>query len=343
MDYPPKRHSAYGAALRDPRRGPAPQKVGGSLRQHDRRQFGRLAAGSLLALALGGCPAPPTEEDRVQKVWGRVGVAPGRFSKPRAIAIDARDQLYIVDMTARIQVFDTEGNYLRGWQTPEYLRGKPTGLTIAPDGNLLVADTHYYRILSYTPAGQLLPERTLGGTMGQGPGEFGFVTDAVRDADGNYYVSEYGEFDRVQKFSPQGEFLLQWGGHGSEPGRFFRPQHLAIDDQQRLWVADASNHRIQVFDAHGKLLDRWGSAGSQPGQMYYPYCLALDGAGHVYVCEYGNHRVQKFTLEGRSVAMWGGEGRRPGQLFNPWGLVLDSQGRLHVLDSNNHRVQRIVL
>jgi hypothetical protein len=34
------------------------------------------------------------------------------------VAIDAQDNLYLVDMTARIQVFDAEGNYLRGWETP---------------------------------------------------------------------------------------------------------------------------------------------------------------------------------------------------------------------------------
>jgi sugar lactone lactonase YvrE len=206
-----------------------------------------------------------------------------------------------------------------------------------------VADTHYYRILTYTPQGEMLTHATLGGTLGQGPGEFGFVTDAVRDAAGNYYVSEYGEFDRVQKFTPDGNFIRQWGGHGDEPGHFMRPQHLQIDADGLLWVADSCNHRIQVFDGDGKLVTMWGVQGSEPGQLKYPYCLFLDGKGHIYICEYGNHRVQKLTLDGKSIACWGREGRKPGQLYNPWALVLDSRGRCHVLDSNNHRVQRIML
>lgn len=258
------------------------------------------------------------------------------------MAIDSDDRLFIVDMTARIQVFDTDGKFIRGWQTPDYANGRPTGLTIAPDGNLLVADTHYYRVLTYTPNGELLNDRTLGGTMGPGPGEFGFVTDAVRDAPGNYFVSEYGEYDRIQKFTPEGEFVLQWGGHGSVPGEFLRPQHLELLDGQ-LWVADSCNHRIQIFDDVGKLVRTWGTQGAAPGQLSYPYDLTFDDQGHVYICEYGNHRVQKFTLDGKSIACWGHEGRQPGELFNPWALVLDSRGRLHILDSNNHRVQRIVL
>jgi sugar lactone lactonase YvrE len=308
-----------------------------------RRHFGQFVTGAAVAAATGGCTGGSAEDRPPQLCWGRLGAGPGQFSKPRAMAMDAADQLYIVDMTARIQVFDADGKFIRGWQTPEYANGRPTGLTISTDGNLLVADTHYYRILTYTPYGELLADRTLGGTMGQGPGEFGFVTDVVRDAVGNYFVSEYGEFDRIQKFAPDGTFLMQWGGHGDEPGHFMRPQHLQLDADGHLWVADSCNHRIQVFHGDGKLIKMWGRQGSEPGMLQYPYSLALDGRGHVYVCEYGNHRVQKLTLDGEPVATWGREGRRPGQLFNPWAIALDSRRRLHVLDSNNHRVQRIVL
>jgi DNA-binding beta-propeller fold protein YncE len=308
----------------------------------NRRRFGQLAMGAVVAGTLGGCSDGSSGSDEPDKVWGRLGAGHGQFSKPRAIAIDDKDRIYIVDMTARIQVFDSEGNYLRGWSTPEQRNGRPTGMTISNiDGNLMVADTHYYRILTYTPEGKL--HATLGGTMGQGPGEFGFVTDVVRDKDGNYYVSEYGEFDRIQKFTPDGKFVLQWGGHGDAPGHFMRPQHMEFDADGLLWVSDSCNHRIQVFDGDGKLVKMWGKQGTAPGQLQYPYCLILDGEGHVYVCEYGNHRVQKFTLDGKSVASWGHEGRKPGQLFNPWALVLDSRGRCHVLDSMNHRVQRIIL
>ena len=283
---------------------------------------------------------------RLDRLWGRPGVSDGRLQKPRAIAIDGMDRVYIVDKTARIQVFTTEGRFLVGWQTPEFANGKPSGLTIDVDGNLLVADTHYFRVLTYTPQGALLADKTIGGTHGHQPGQFGFVTDVVRDSHGNYYIAEYGEYDRIQKFASDGEFLFQWGGHGSEPSQFVRPQNLAIDDSDQIWVADACNHRIQVFDASRRpvrLVRQWGTPGSEPGQLSYPYDLALDGCGHVYVCEFGNSRVQKFTLDGKFVGSWGKIGREPGELYNPWALDLDSQGRVYVLDTYNHRVQRIRL
>ncbi len=289
-----------------------------------------------------GCVDNSRPGDAADLVWGKQGLAPGSFQKPRAIAIDAEDRLYIVDMTSRIQVFDADGKYLRDWRTPTCANGRPSGLSIDRLGRVLVADTHYYQMLVYDSQGNPVPEARIGGTMGSGPGEFGFVTDVVEDSQGIFFIAEYGDFDRIQKFSPRGEFLLQWGSHGEEPGQFRRPQNMEIDAENRIWVADACNHRIQVFDTEGKLLKHWGHEGSDPGQLYYPYDLALDADGQVYVCEYGNHRIQKFTLDGKSLGCWGSQGRGAGQLNNPWALARDSQGRLHVLDSNNHRVQRIL-
>jgi len=304
------------------------------------RQIPKVLLWIALAPLVAGCgPWGSSPSGRLEKVWGRQGISDGRFQKPRASVIDAQDRLYIVDMTARIQVFDTDGNFLRSWRTPVHTNGRPSGLSIANDGNILVADTHYFRVLTYTPEGVLLEDRTIGGVQGNGPGEFGFVTDAVQDSAGNYYIAEYGEYDRIQKFSPSGQFLKEWGGHGSEPTQFVRPNNLAVDAQDHIWVADACNHRISVFDAQGQLVQQWGEQGQEPGQLDYPYDLALDGKGHVYVCEYGNHRIQKFTLDGRSLGTWGVAGREEGQLNNPWTLSLDSQGRVHVIDSNNHRVQ----
>ena len=296
--------------------------------------------------SIAGCAPGVSRPGEPEVVWGRRGLTNGRFQKPRAMAIDDQDRLYIVDMTGRIQVFSPDGQFLRSWRTPEITDGRPTGLSFDRHGRLMVADTHYYRVLFYSTTGEIHEELAIGGVYGQGPGEFHFVTDCVQDSQGNYYVAEYGEFDRIQKFSPQREFLFQWGNQGERDRRFMRPQSLAIDEQDLLWVADSCNHRIQVFDARGhdaKLVKSWGSHGREPGQLSYPWGLILDSRGHVYVSERGNHRVQKFDRDGRSLGIWGTSGRRPGELNEPWTLVMDSQQRIHILDTYNHRVQRIRL
>jgi DNA-binding beta-propeller fold protein YncE len=279
---------------------------------------------------------------RPELVWGIHGTKPGWLHKPRVAAFDASDRLYVADLTDRIQVFDRDGHYLRGWRTPAFNVDGPSGLTIDRLGRLLVADTHFYRVLVYSQEGELLFQ--IGdGVQGTTPGRFGYPTDVVIDRAGNFYVSEYGENDRIQVFSPQGKWLRQWGGHGLEPGEFMKPRALAIDDEERIYVADSCNHRIQVFDTTGKLLRHWGTRGTAPGELSYPYDLAIGPDRSLYVCEYGNHRVQKFTLEGVPQGVWGRAGRGPGELFNPWALAVDGQGAVSVIDSNNHRVQRFRL
>ncbi len=316
-----------------------------------RRRFVRTAA-----VAAGGCLlstgcVPIGLGSKPELVWGRRGFSEGRFLKPRAITIDESDQLYIVDTTGRIQVFDVDGNLLRFWKTPQTKNGRPTGLAVRPvdadaaQPRLLVADTHYYRMLSYTPDGQLQQEEQIGGTPGHSPGEFAFVTDAVCDTDGCFYVGEYGDSDRIQKFDPDGNFLTQWGGTGHAPGQFVRPQSLVIHEDV-LWVVDACNHRIQRYDIREstpQLIDVWGRQGSRHGEFFYPYDLAIANDRTVLVIEYKNQRIQRFDPEGKWIASWGGPGFEPGQLNQPWGLVVDSTDRVHVLDSNNHRVQRIRL
>ena len=157
-------------------------------------------------------------------IWGVQGIEPGQLQKPRAIAIDSSDQIYLVDMTARIQVYDADGKYLRGWKTPVCVNGRPTGLSIAKNGHVWVPDTHYYRMLAYDRDGVPVEAENLGGVMGPGPGEFAWVTDVVEDSEGSIYVSEYGDTDRIQKFSRDGKFLLQWAAPAKNQDSFAAPK-----------------------------------------------------------------------------------------------------------------------
>lgn len=280
-------------------------------------------------------------------VIGQRGLADGRFQKPRVVAISPADEIYTIDKTSRVQVFDTAGNFLRGWKTPQGNNGKPTGATFdAATDQLLVADTHYFQFLFYSTAGSLHSERTIGGVNGQEPGQFGWVTDAVRGPDGTLYLSEYGEFDRLYKYSATGEYIDRFGEHGDGPLQFSRPQTLAVDDQGLLWIADACNHRIQVVDWREKrprLVRILGVPGAEPGQLRFPYGLCLISDQRLLVSEFGNHRVQCWDREGKVLWRWGSAGSQIGQLNQPWGVATDSRERVYVVDSGNNRLQRFRL
>jgi DNA-binding beta-propeller fold protein YncE len=307
-----------------------------------------LAAGLGVTLFshLGCAPSDPNASPFIADlVIGQRGLDEGRFQKPRSIAIDLQDRIYVVDKSGRVQVFDTDGNFLRLWNTPAIENGKPTGLSIDSDGSVVVADTHYFRFLFYSPEGELLTTRTIGGENGPDPGQFAFVTDIVRMPNGEFITSEYGEFCRLQKYSSDGRFVSRFGEHGSEPLQFNRPQCLAVDGEGYLWVADACNHRFQILDWRGErpeLVRTFGSVGNEPGQFKYPYGFTLI-PGHVLVSEFGNHRVQKLDRQGRSVSSWGRVGRQPGELMEPWAVSTDSRSRIYVVDYGNNRVQRFRL
>jgi DNA-binding beta-propeller fold protein YncE len=273
-------------------------------------------------------PSKPPEPASDIRTIGGPGSDEGKFATPRATAWDPRGFLYVIDKTARIQKFDASGKFLRGWSTPENEKGRPTGITVDPRGEVLVADTHYHRVLRYSSEGTLLSEF---GSEGSKPGEFLYPTCIAVGPDGSLYVSEYGGSDRIQVFSPEGKLLRAWGSYGKEPGQFDRPQSVAIAGE-RIYVADAENHRIQVFTLEGKLLAAWGD-------LKYPYSVSLDARGDVLVAEYGRHRVSKFSPDGRPLAAAGKPGTGPADLNTPWSAIPIAGDRIAIVDSGNHRIQ----
>lgn len=297
----------------------------------------RLALVLLAALPAAGCrgdagkaaaaPAPET--------WGGPGRTPGRFYRPRAVAVNA-GRVYVVDMSGRIQALGLDGKWLATWDLPETSRGYPTGLGVRPDGAIAVADTHNYVVRIYAPDGREI--RRIG-REGGGPGEFTYVTDVKFDKEGCMYVSEHGRQDRIQKFDRDGGLMAAWGRAGERHGEFRRPEALAVDAAGAVYVADAANHRVQKFSPDGRVLAVWGEPGRGPGQLLYPYGLALTPDGRLLVCEYGNNRVQAFDGEGRSAGIWGTAGRGPGELAAPRAVAWVPDRGILVADTDNHRLQ----
>ena len=270
----------------------------------------------------------------VVRTLGGPGSVPGRFRKPRALAIDPQDgSFWIVDRTGRVQRLDDDGTVIGGWEMPEFRLGFPTGITVEADGTVLVPDTHYHRVVAFDREGR---ERLRFGSYGTEPGRFIYPTDVLRLEDGTLLVSEYGGADRVQAFSPQGEFLF--GFDGSETGeRFRRPQSMAVREGE-LFIADSGNHRIVVTDLRGNLRRVLGGLGREPGRLAYPYGLAFDDDGTLLVTEFGNNRVQRLDpRDGTSLGTWGGFGDSPGRLKYPWAVDV-RDGAVAVLDSGNDRL-----
>jgi sugar lactone lactonase YvrE len=125
---------------------------------------------------------------------------------------------------------------------------------------------------------------TLGkaGVAGDGPDTFNQPNDVAIAPNGDIFVSDghtpgMGNA-RVVKFSKDGKFLKQWGGHGSGRGQFEVPHTLAFDSRGRLFVGDRANNSIQIFDQEGNFLDQWKQFG-RPSGIY------IDANDVIYVAD----------------------------------------------------------
>ncbi|MBI5866135.1 MAG: hypothetical protein HZB38_16825 [Planctomycetes bacterium] len=291
-----------------------------------------------LAVVLAGCGSEPGTAAPPLRIIGQTGIGPGEFNYPRAAVVSGNGDLYVVDKGGRIQEFDPDGKFVRGWTMPEFNAGKPTGLGAGPDGRIYAADTHYARVTVFTAEGTL--DRQFG-AYGDGPGQFRLPTDVLVDGQGYIFVAEYGGNDRISKYTPDWLFVTSFGGPDAGAASLRRPQGLCLAPDSTLWVADSCNHRICHFTSDGRYIGSFGESGARPGQMRFPYNVEMLPDGTLAVVEYENNHVQRFDVNGKSLGIWGRAGREAGELAYPWAVVVDKRGRLFVVDSGNNRVQVI--
>jgi len=287
-----------------------------------------------------GCDPPPLTDTGVIGVFGKMGLGDGEFSYARAISVSPAGKVYVIDKSAHVQRFSADGEFEAGWRMPEWRAGKPIGLTIADDGRVVIADTHYHRVMIFDPEGKELARF---GEVGDGDGQFQLPTDVAIDAVGRFYVSEYNGNDRVTRWTPDYKFDRVIVAGEIEGVPLMRPAGVDIDREQTLWIADAVNHRVVHTTLDGELLGVWGEMGRENGQLRYPYDIQALDDGTILVCEFANNRLQWFDRGGRFVRAWGQEGRRLGDLWAPWGVDVGPDGRVYVVDSLNARVQIIRL
>jgi ABC-type Fe3+ transport system permease subunit/sugar lactone lactonase YvrE len=312
---------------------------------------GMAAVASLLAGCSTGEPDPITSGSLSSRIFSRAevigskGAGLGQFTKPRSLAVDAHDNLYVADMTGRIQKFTPDGVFLLSWQMPQTDLGRPKGMCRDAEGDIVVIEPHYSRINHFDASGSL---RFQWGSHGTNTGELAFPRAAAANTNGSVYVSEYGLFERIQRFETHEagtnrtmRLVSSFGAAGTGPGQFNRPEGLGMDAAGNVFVADSCNHRIQVFDASGQVVGSFGKAGRAPGEVSYPYDVAVDRGGLRFVCEFGNSRIQVFDQNNKPLEVIGGPGSAPGEFNNPWAVALDSRGNLYVADALNHRVQKL--
>jgi NHL repeat len=175
-------------------------------------------------------------------------------------------------------------------------------------GNIFVLDNTGDRVLKLSSAGKLLS--AFGGS-GTGPGQFSLPDAITLDQAGNIYVADWSgnatPVGRVQKFSPDGQFLAAWA-QANDGTQLIHPQGLAVDLAGDIYVA-ANDWYVYELSPSGDLVATWpdcknsgdpncGLGISQDtGQFLEPRGLAVDGQGDLYVADMGNNRIQRFYAQ----------------------------------------------
>ena len=129
------------------------------------------------------------------------GTGPGEWVLPHKIAVDAQENLYIIDReNKRIQVFDKNLTYQREIKN----EWNPWDVHISrkgTEGVAFVADHYLERVHKLSlKDGKIL---ATWGSQGLGPNQFDWVHGIVVDSKGAVYAADtYGQ--RIQKFVPSG-------------------------------------------------------------------------------------------------------------------------------------------
>ncbi|HEV2121740.1 MAG TPA: peptidyl-alpha-hydroxyglycine alpha-amidating lyase family protein [Chloroflexota bacterium] len=170
---------------------------------------------------------------------------------------------------------------------------RPTNVAVAPSGDLYVSDGYgNCRVHRFAANGDYIQSW---GEPGTGPRQLNLPHGIAVDQEGRVLVADR-ENDRIQFYSPDGEFLEQWTD-------VQRPTNIAIDRDGRIYVSElwwrigqrSQVHgdvtvdkpgRVSVFAPDGQVLARWGGPErTAPGNFVAPHDIAVDSKGDLYVAE----------------------------------------------------------
>ena len=251
--------------------------------------------------------------------FGSRGKTQGQFAGPYDIAInDTTGNIAVADSgNNRVQLFNSEGKYVRAISTKELI--KPSSVAFTRSRDLIVIASH--KIFCFNENGKFVKNITSKHLR-----EPESLTIA---RDGRMVVCDWGD-RAVKVLTPDGSQLLHTI---SDPDRVC-PDY-AVCQREMFVVSYSLANNVKVFSKDGVFLHIIGTSESGDGQLSFLPGLSFDRFSNLVVCDYGNSRLQIFSIDGKFVNTV--EGKHT-DLEQPWSVAVSTTGQLFVTDVGKHCV-----
>jgi DNA-binding beta-propeller fold protein YncE len=286
--------------------------------------------------------------------WGRAdgfggeGHEEGQFSYPSGIALSSDEsRVYVFDIGNRaIKVMLRDGTPIDSWPAaviPDSTGG--SGIAVAPDGTVYVADDTIHGVAGYSPDGSVRHSWRLANVRPYRSYE-GHPHDLIVSSDGNIVVAEAG-LGQLQVFTPDGALLRTIGERGTEKGQFQGGPGGVAELGGRFYATDFKpgahpfGHTILIFEQDG----RYVGMVPPPQGALMPALATLIVSWHGWLFVGAADEPPEIILGQapgfqRLTHRWeGSRGVFPGELNAPYDAAVDAQGRWYVTELYNHRVQ----
>jgi DNA-binding beta-propeller fold protein YncE len=180
---------------------------------------------------------------------------------------------------------------------------RPTGVAVAPNGAIFVADGHYpnehdsARVVKFSKDGRFIKSW---GRKGAEPGEFDEPHDIfIGGSQGRVYVADRRN-RRIQVFDQDGNFIAAWKQFGQPSSVFVGkddtiyvgasfPDPTAKKGELRgIVIGNAKDGSLKAFIPDPADLDQVINGTSASG-------IAADDKGTVYAADVGTHNLRKYV------------------------------------------------
>ena len=177
------------------------------------------------------------------------------------------------------------------------------------------------------------------GSSGSGPGQLLGPQGLSVGPEGNIYVADTGN-DRIQKFSAEGNFVIEIGGFGFDEEQFNEPRDVCATAGLNIYVADSQNRRLQRYDRYLNYLSTLVPNPNLDESLQFGIINGLDisSTGDMYLADSENDRILKLDTFERPERSYGDIGYGRGRLRTPASLCVDENSTVFVCDSGNDRI-----